>query len=98
FIYFLPIATMIATLLLIRRNVDFEAVPGFDRLSGLMTLLACSFALALAVHRTRLFVGFFGSIHMLFALAAGIFALLKWGGFMLFRRRHEPPKARPQFP
>ena len=97
-IYFLPIATMIVTLVLIRRRVAFEAVPGFDRLSGLLTLMACSFALALAIQRTRIFVGFFGSIEMLFALAGGTFALLKWGGWMLFRRRNEPAKPPPSFP
>jgi hypothetical protein len=54
--------------------------------------------LALAVHKTRIFVGFFGSVEMLFALAAGIFALLKWGGYMLFRRGDEPAKPMPKFP
>jgi len=97
-VYLLPIATMIVTLVLIRQRVDFDAVPGFDRLSGLMTLMACSFGLALAIHRTRIFLGFFGSIEMLFALAAGIFALLKWGGFMLFRRKEDPATAPPKFP
>jgi hypothetical protein len=98
FIYFLPILSMIATLVLISKQVAFKDVPGFDRLSGLMVLMACSFGLALAIHKTRIFVGFFGSVEMLFALAAGIFALLKWGGFMLFRRRDEPGRPIPKFP
>ena len=97
-VYLLPILSMVVTLVLIRRNVEFDAIPGFDRLSGLMTLLACSFAIALAIHKTRIFVGFFGSIEMLFVLAAGIFALLKWGGFMLFRRRGELARPAPKFP
>ena len=97
-VYVLPIVSMIVTLVFIKRSVSFEAVPGFDRLSGLMTLMACSFGLALAIHKTRIFVGFFGSIEMLFALAAGIFALLKWGGHMLFRRHDEPVKPAPKFP
>jgi hypothetical protein len=63
-----------------------------------MVLMACSFGLALAIHKTRIFVGFFGSVEMLFALAAGIFALLKWGGYMLFRRRDEPVQPMPKFP
>ena len=98
FIYFLPILSMIATLVAIRKRVSFEDVPGFDRLSGLMVLLACSFGIALALHKTRIFVGFFGSIEMLFVLAAGIFALLKWGAYMLFRGGDEPAKPRPKFP
>jgi hypothetical protein len=97
-VYVLPIVSMIVTLVFIKRSVSFDAVPGFDRLSGLMMLMACSFGLALAVHKTRIFVGFFGSIEMLFALAAGIFALLKWGGYMLFRRHDDPAKPVPKFP
>jgi hypothetical protein len=97
-IYFLPIATMVVTLVLIRKRVSFEDVPGFDRLSGLMVLIGCSFAIALAVHNTRILIGFFGSVGMLFVLAAGVFALLTWGGSMLFRSRGEQARPMPKFP
>ena len=97
-IYFLPIATMVVTLVLIRKRVSFDDVPGFDRLSGLMVLMACSFAIALALHKTHIFIGFFGSVEMLFVLAAGVFALLKWGGFMLFRSSGEATQPMPKFP
>lgn len=97
-VYFLPILSMIVTLVFVHKNVGFEAVPGFDRLSGLIVTIVCSFGLALAIHKTRIFVGFFGSIDRLFLLAAGIFALMKWGGYMLFRRREEPVRERPKFP
>ena len=97
-VYALPILSMVVTLVFVHQSVGFDAVPGFDRLSGLMVLIACSFGLALAIHRTRIFVGFFGSIEHLFLLAGGIFALLKWGGYMLFRRREDPAKERPRFP
>ncbi len=97
-VYFLPIASMVATLVLIRKNVSFDDVPGFDRLSGLMVMVACSFGIALAIERTRIFLFFGGSIAALLALAAGVFALLKWGTYMLFRRRDEPKQAPPKFP
>jgi hypothetical protein len=97
-VYFLPIVSMVVTLVIIHRTVTFELVPGFERLEGLMVMIACSFALALAVQKTRIFVGFFGSIDRLFLLAAGVFALLKWGTFMLFRRRDEPKQERPGLP
>jgi len=98
FIYFLPILSMVATLVMVSKRVGFKDVPGFDRLSGLMVLMACSFGIALAIHKTRIFIGFFGSVEMLFVLAAGIFALLKWGGYMLFRSGDEPTKPMPKFP
>jgi len=97
-VYFLPIVSMVATLVLIRKNVSFDDVPGFDRLSGLMVMVACSFIIALAIEKTRIFLFFGGSIEKLFLLAAGIFALLKWGSYMLFRRRDEPKQLPPKFP
>ncbi len=97
-VYFLPIVSMIVTLVFIRKNVSFDEVPGFDRLSGLMVMVGCSFAIALAIQKTRIWIFFGGSIERLFILAAGIFALLKWGVYMLLRRRNEPKAERPKFP
>jgi hypothetical protein len=97
-VYFLPIASMIATLVFIRKNVSFNEVPGFDRLSGLMVMVGCSFVLALVIQKTNVWVFFGGSIEKLFLLAAGIFALLKWGTAMLFRRRDESKQDWPKFP
>ncbi|MBA4387545.1 MAG: hypothetical protein C0404_06160 [Verrucomicrobia bacterium] len=97
-IYFVPIISMIVTLVLIRKNVSFDEVPGFDRLSGLMVMIGCSFAIALAIDKTRIWIWFGGSIEKLFILAAGIFALIKWGTYMAFRRRDEPKQDMPDVP
>jgi hypothetical protein len=97
-VYILPMVSMVVTLVLIHKQVDFEAVPGFDRLSGLMAMLGCSFAIALAVAKTRIFLFFGGSIEWLLALALGVFALLKWGTYTLFRNRDEPKKDAPKLP
>ena len=95
-VYILPIISMVVTLVLIRKNVSFEAIPGFERLSGLMVMIGCSFAIALAIQKTRLWIVFGGSIDRLILLALGVFALLKWGAYMLFRRRDEPRQERPK--
>ena len=97
-VYFLPIVSMIVALVLIRQNVSFDEVPGFDRLSGLMVMVGCSFAIALAIQKTKIWIFFGGSIERLFILAAGIFGLMKWGAYMLFRRSDEPKTERPKFP
>ena len=83
-VYFLPMVSMFVTLVLMRHNVDFADVPGFDRLYGLMVLLGVSFGVALAIQRTRIWVLFGGSITMLFALALVAFLLLKWATARLF--------------
>jgi hypothetical protein len=97
-VYFLPIVSMVATLIFIRKSVSFAEVPGFDRLSGLMVMAGCSFAIALAIQKTNIWIFFGGSIEKLFLLAAGVFALIKWGTYMVFRRRDEPKLERPKFP
>ena len=56
--YFTPIVSMIVTLVFIRKSVSFDDVPGFDRLSGLMMMIGCSFAFALAVDKTRIWIWF----------------------------------------
>ena len=86
---FLPIPSMIVTLIVIRASIAFDEVPGFARLSGFMVLIACSFALALLIDKTRIFLGFFGSIGTLLLLVAVLFLLLSWGANLLFRRRDE---------
>jgi membrane protein implicated in regulation of membrane protease activity len=63
-----------------------------------MVMVGCSFAIALAVQKTNIWIFFGGSIERLFLLAAGVFALLKWGAYRLFRRRDEPPREQPKFP
>ena len=97
-VYFLPLVSMVATLIFIRKSVSFDEVPGFDRLSGLMVMVGCSFAVALAIQKTNIWIFFGGSIEKLFLLAAGVFALLKWGTDTLFRRRDEPKQEPPKFP
>src|SRR5207247_7604242 len=97
-VYLLPIASMVATLVLIRKHVAFDDGPGFDRLSGLMVMVGCSFVIALVIQKTKIWIFFGGSTQKLFLLAAGVFALLKWGTYMLFRRRDEPKHEPPKFP
>jgi len=87
-VYFLPIVSMIVTLVLIRKSVSFDEVPGFDRLSDLMATVGISFALALAIQKTNIWIFFGGSIVWLFILAAAIFLLLKWSAGRLFRSRN----------
>jgi hypothetical protein len=85
--YFLPLLTMALTLVMIRGRADFASLPGFGRLSGLMILIAISFALALVIDRTRIFLGFFGSIDRLFILVGIIFGLLQTALWLAFGRR-----------
>lgn len=95
-VYVAPIIAMTVTLMVVRKNVDFALVPGFDRIWGLMTMIAMTFAIVLAISKTSIFLFFGGSIVMLIGLCAFVFALLKWGAYMAFRGSHEPKKDPPR--
>jgi hypothetical protein len=52
----LPIFSMIATLLIIKQNVSFDAIPGFDRLSALLAMIVATFAFMWFLDRTHIYV------------------------------------------
>ncbi len=78
-VYFLPIASMLATWALMRRQVDLDDVPGFGRLSALLLLLAICFAVAFVLNRLFFGVLFLGSFWGLLVVAALAFALFRAG-------------------
>lgn len=51
----LPIASMVLTLFIIRRNVDFGDVPGFDKISGLIMILFALIAIMWVLEKTHIF-------------------------------------------
>jgi hypothetical protein len=51
----LPILTMVATLMLIRRKIPFNYLPGFGRLSGFLLLIAALMGLLWIIDRTRIY-------------------------------------------
>lgn len=52
----LPICSMVVTLLIIRRNVDLDHIPGFDKITGLLTMILAVFAIMWFIDRTRIVV------------------------------------------
>jgi len=83
-VFVLPILSMCVSLALIRRRVAFDAVPGFDRLGGLMLVIALTFAIVLAIEKTRIWLFFGSSFATLLVIVAVLFALLRWGLRLLF--------------
>jgi len=97
-LYLLPILSMVITLLIIAKNVDLRSIPGFDRLSGLLTMIGISLLCVFIISKTRIWLVFGGSIYLFFGLAIFFFALFKWGAYMLLRRSDEKEKSPPRFP
>ena len=96
--HFVPIASMAASLFLMRRTVDFDLVPGFDRIGGLLTMLGCAFATALVLQRTFIGFIFIGSWTALAGLAAAVFLLFRWGAKTFFRAPGAPAPKNPLAP
>lgn len=52
----LPIVSMIITLIVIKRNVPFSAIPGFGKMTGFLSIIACLMVLFFFVEKTNLFI------------------------------------------
>ncbi len=87
FVYYLPILSMIVTLVIIGRKVAWTYLPGVDRLYAVMIALIITFGGILAIQKTRIFVVFFGSIKVLIVIAVILFIILKWATRKVFGRR-----------
>ncbi len=85
-IYFLPIISMIFTVYLVSRIVSLGDLPGIERLSGLLLILAVTFILTLIVLKTRIFMFFGGSVKAFGFILLVLFALIKWGSYKLLRK------------
>ena len=84
--YLAPIAAMVLILGIMRRNVRFDEVPGFGRITGLMTMIGAVFAIALILKSLRVWLFFSASLVWFFVLVVALFVLVKWGGRLLFGR------------
>ena len=77
-IYLVPIVSMLTSFYLISRHVKFRDIPGFERLSALLVLLALTFVVILFLLKLRIFVGFFASFWVLLLLALALFWGFQW--------------------
>ena len=80
----LPIASMISTLWLINRNVDLDLVPGFDKLSGLITMITAILAIMWIIDRTHIIVFSYIRIEIVLLIFFGLLVLVRFGWKRLF--------------
>lgn len=74
---FLPIASMVATLVIVTGRVDVDRLPGMERLWGFMGLLTLSFVVAFMLDRLRIWLFFGGGMVSLLIFSAVIYIGLK---------------------
>jgi hypothetical protein len=73
----LPILSMVLTLAIIRRAVDFDLVPGFGKISSLMMLIATVFILMYLADRTHLIAFVNVPVHYLALIVLGLVLLFR---------------------
>ncbi len=79
FIHILPIFTMIATLMIIRKKVNLDLIPGFGKLSGLLSMILVVLLILWILDRTRLWVVTFLPFQFALVIFAVLLIVFMWG-------------------
>ncbi len=82
----LPIASMVVTLLLIRRNVNLDLIPGFDKLTGLITMIAAVFIFLWVLEKTRIWIVSFLPFWQGILIFIGLLMAVRWGWRRMARK------------
>ncbi len=75
----LPILVMFLTLWLIKRNVPFEYIPGFDKLSGLVFIIFAILAVMWLLDRMHIIAFTYLPFQYIIILLIGLFILARIG-------------------
>lgn len=75
----LPIFSMIITLLLIRKNVELNRIPGFGNLAGLVTMVLVLFTVMWFLEHTRIYIFSRMPIGYFFAMLIVLLLIFRYG-------------------
>ncbi|MEY3051551.1 MAG: hypothetical protein RLY31_1336 [Bacteroidota bacterium] len=75
----MPVLSMFVTLWLIRREVSLDEVPGFDKITGLVGMMAGIFAVLWILDKTRIWIVSYLPFWQGMLLFLGLLALVLWG-------------------
>ncbi|HRI01571.1 MAG TPA: hypothetical protein PK006_11005 [Saprospiraceae bacterium] len=78
----LPIVSMIATIAIIKNNVNLDDIPGFEKISGLALIIAVILTLMWILDRTHIYAISFMPFPMVIGIIVGGVLLLR----MLFKK------------
>lgn len=80
-----PVISMIATFLIVRKNVNIDRVPGFDKLSGLVMMISAALAIMWFVDRVRIVIFSSMPIQYLLFIFVGLLLLIRIGWSRLIK-------------
>lgn len=75
----LPIISMLLTIFIVKKNVPLDEVPGFDKLSGLIIIIAAALCIMWFVDRTRIWVVSFLPFQYVFLIFIGLLVIIRYG-------------------
>jgi len=80
----LPILSMVATLLIIRKNTRFENIPGFQKLGGLFMVIGAVLIIMWFLEKTRIVVFSYMPFYYVLIILAVLFIVIRFGTKKLF--------------
>lgn len=75
----LPVAAMIVTLNVVRRNVEFGYIPGFGRLTDLIMTIVTMFVLMYFLNRLHLVAWIYVPVQWLILIVIGLLLVVRFG-------------------
>lgn len=75
----IPIFSMVVTMFLIRKNVDLNRVPGFDKITGLVMMIFALFSIFWVLDKTRIWVVSYLPFWQGILIFIGLLLLFRWG-------------------
>ncbi len=81
----LPVVSMVLTLLIIRQNADFDYIPGFDKLSGLMMMIAATLGIMWFVDRTHIYAITYLRFEVVLLIFFVLLLLIRFGWSKIFK-------------
>ena len=79
FVQVLPIISMVVTLLIIRRNVNLDHIPGFDKLGGLVMIITSTLAIMWFIDRMRIIVFSYLQFEYVILFFIGLLLVIRFG-------------------
>lgn len=74
----LPVLAMVLTIVIIKGRVSIDAIPGFDRISSLMWMIAAAFGFMYLLDRTRIIAFVYIPVQYLLLIVVGLVLVFRF--------------------
>lgn len=82
---FLPIASMLLTLFLIKKNVSFDEIPGFGKMTGFVSMMAGIMVIFFILNKMRLIAFTYVPFIWVIILLIIVYLIVRYGAKAIFK-------------